>query len=317
VPSPSNTIYPSPGRVGGALIRQVIRTFKEEQVSLPLEGRVLIAVSGGVDSMVLAHLLGRYGRKVVASGQITLLHLDHGWRPESAREEPDSVRHLAEALGLRFLSQRLPAPRGRQLESRNLEEDARLKRQKIFRTLTGSGKAYSTVLTAHHLDDQAETVLFRFLRGELLELGGGILFRDDRTLRPFLQVSKAQIRAYAAEEGLEFHEDPTNSDPRRFRAWARGRVFPLLEEHFPAVRDVLAAYPGRLNQPSTGKLLHGVKAAIELAIGRPLGRAQVDELRNQLSAGGRRRALSLPGGVRLRPVKQGFLIENLDLPDQG
>ena len=267
--------------------------------------------------MVLAHLLGRYGRKVVAPAQITLLHLDHGWRPESSREEPDTVRSLAETLGVRFLSQQLPAPRGRAMESKNLEEDARLKRQKVFRSLTGKGKEYSTVLTAHHRDDQAETVLFRFLRGELLELGGGILFQDDHTLRPLIRVDKDQIRTYAAEEGLDFHEDPTNADPRRFRAWARARVFPLLEGQFPAVRDVLARYPERLSKPVSNQLLHGVKTAVEVAIGRPLGRAQVEELRAQLSVGGRRRALSLPGGVRLRPVKQGFLIENLDLPDRG
>jgi tRNA(Ile)-lysidine synthase len=303
--------------VGGSLIRQVIRTFKEQQVKLPLEGRILIAVSGGVDSMVLAHLLGRYGRKVLPSGQITFLHLDHGWRSESGAEERDSVRHLAESLGVGFMSRHLPVPRGRTKESRNLEEDARLKRQKVFKILTGKGRPYSTVLTAHHRDDQAETVLFRFLRGEMLELGAGILFRDDNVLRPFLQVGKSQIRAYASEENLTFHEDPTNADAKRFRAWARTRAFPLLEEHFPAVRDVLARYPERLVSSYATPLLHSVKAAVEVAIGRPLGRAQVEELRAQLLAGGRRRALSLPGGARLRPVKQGFLIENLDLPDQG
>jgi tRNA(Ile)-lysidine synthetase-like protein len=303
--------------VGGALIRQVIRTFKEEHQSLPLEGRILIAVSGGVDSMALAHLLARYGRKVAAPEQITLLHLDHGWRPESAGEELDSVRYLAESLGVGFLSQRLPAPRGRALESRNLEEDARLKRQKVFRALTGKANGYSAVLTAHHRDDQAETVLFRFLRGELFELGGGVLFQDDKILRPFLRVNKARIRAYAAEECIASHEDPTNADPRRFRAWARGRVFPVLEEHYPAVRDVLARYSERRVGPSGNPMLPSVKAAVELAIGRPLGRAQVEELRLQLSEGGPRRAISLPGGARLRPVKQGFLIENLDLPDPG
>lgn len=317
MPSPARNVYASPGRAGGTLIRQVIRTFKQERVALPLQGRVLIAVSGGVDSMALAHLLSRYGRKIVAPGQITLLHLDHGWRPESASEEPETVRQLSVSLNVGFLGQRLPAPKGKGLESRNLEEDARLKRQRVYRSLAGAGKPYSMVLTAHHRDDQAETVLFRFLRGELLELGGGILFQDGNSLRPFLQVSKSQIRAYAAEEGLDCHEDPTNADPRRFRAWARGCVFPLLEEHFPAVRDVLAKYPERLVARSGGGMLQSVKLGVELAIGRPLGRAQVEELRAQLSGVARRRALSLPGGVRLRPVKQGYLIENLDLRDQG
>ncbi len=317
MPASSRNAYPSPGPSGGALIRQVIRTFKQEGVGLPLEGRVLIAVSGGVDSMVLAQLLGRYGRKIVAPGQITLLHLDHGWRPESARGESDSVRHLAETLGVGFLEQRLPVPRGRTLESRNLEEDARLKRQKVFRSLAGPGNPFSMVLTAHHRDDQAETVLFRFLRGELLELGGGILFRDDFCLRPFLHVEKERIRACATEEKLRYHEDPTNADPKRFRAWARGRVFPLLEEHFPAAREVLARYPDSLTRAASSKLLQSVKTGVEVAIGRPLGRAQVEELRTQLTAGGRRRALSLPGGARLRPVKQGYIIENLDLPDSG
>ncbi len=267
--------------------------------------------------MVLAHLLARYGRKVVSPEQITLLHLDHGWRPESAHEERDTVRLLAANLGVGFMGRRLPAPRGKGLESRNLEEDARLKRQKVYRSLAGEGKPYSMVLTAHHRDDQAETVLFRFLRGELLELGGGILFQDGDSLRPLLQVRKSLIRAYAKEEGIVFHEDPTNADSRRFRAWARGRVFPLLEGHFPAVREVLAQYPERLASHTGGGLVQGVKAGVELAIGRPLGRAQMDELRAQLSGTTRRRALSLPGGARLRPVKQGYLIENIDLPDQG
>ena len=314
--------YPVPGQVGGGLIRKVIRMFKAGGVALPLEGQVLVAVSGGVDSMVLAHLLGRYGRKIVDPSRLTLLHFDHGWRPESAVQERESVRSLARSLGLGFLEKDLLAPReGTRRESRNLEEDARLKRQKAYRALAGEGKPYSRVLTAHHRDDQAETVLFRMLRGEFLELGEGILFQDPPCLRPFLQVGKEELRAYAQEERLVTHEDPTNQDPDRFRAWARTRVFPLLEQAFPSVREVLARYPGQMKGQMKGQAasgaLYGIKAAIEVATGRPLGRAQVEALREQWLDLGPGRSMTLPGGVRLKTVRNGVLIEKIDPPDQG
>lgn len=307
--------YAVPGPVGGKLIRRVIRTFKEGGVSFPLEGPILIGVSGGVDSISLAHLLARYGRKLVAPGQLTFLHIDHGWRPESAKEERDAVRDLARALGVGFLAKDLAPPNGTGRQSRNLEEDARLKRQRVYRELAGSGKPFTWVLTAHHRDDQAETVLFRILRGQFLELGEGILFHDDGCLRPFLHVSKEEIRSYAREEGLVFFEDPTNQDPARFRSWARNRVFPMLEEGFPATREILARYPERWKESQRSALLSGVQAAAEIATGRPLGRAHIDALRRQLLEGGERKGLTLPGGVRLKPHRKGYLIEKIDSTD--
>jgi tRNA(Ile)-lysidine synthetase-like protein len=284
---------------------------------LPLSGKTLIAVSGGIDSMVLAHLLARYGRRILDPSDLTLLHIDHGWRPESGSYERETVRNWASRLGVGFISRDFP-PRGKSLRnSGNSEEEARLLRQDLYRSLAGPGCTCERVLTAHHRDDQAETVLFRFLRGELLELGSGILFKDGPSLRPFLQVTKDEIRAYAEEERVPFHEDSTNRDLNRFRAWTREKVLPLLEEAFPGVRQVLARYPARLAKQPVSPGFSDLKAGIEVLTAKPLSRAQVDALRQKwLDSGGRGR-LSLPGGASIRRVKDGFLIENLDLPDPG
>src|SRR5687767_4600866 len=101
--------YPKPSDIGGTLIRRVVGTFKHQlaadprlarKLKLPLSGKIAISVSGGVDSMVLAHLLCRYGRKVIAdpTRQVTLLHFDHQWRAESATIEREEVARLASTL---------------------------------------------------------------------------------------------------------------------------------------------------------------------------------------------------------------------------
>ena len=185
--------YAKPSSIGGTLIRKVIAQFKSQGFPLPISGPVFIAVSGGVDSMVLAHLLATYGRKVVVRDQITLLHFDHQWRKESGTTEKVGVKQLAKDLGIEFRSIRLDRPSSSQAGSKNLEEDARLKRVHFFEQLSGPGLPFAYGMTAHHLNDVAETLFWRFLRGEFLEQNEGIKFQDHHVLRPFLKVSKEEI----------------------------------------------------------------------------------------------------------------------------
>ncbi len=236
--------YPKPSDIGGTLIRRVIAQFKEKEFALPLQHPVLIAVSGGVDSMVLAHLLATYGRRLLSPDQISLLHFDHQWRPESATVEKKLVADFARDLGVGFESVVLDQHRQNPL-SRNLEEDARLKRNAYYASRSQAGDGFAHVLTAHHADDVVETLVWRFFRGELFEQNEGILFQDNNVLRPFLKVTKDEILAYAAAEKVSFLEDPTNQDPQQMRAFFRQELKPLLLKQFPGFRTAVLGYTAK------------------------------------------------------------------------
>jgi tRNA(Ile)-lysidine synthase len=232
--------YPKPSDIGGTMIRKVMALFKERSFSLPISSPLFIATSGGVDSMVLAHLISKYGRKVVASEQITLLHFDHQWRTESSTVEKETVRSWAEQLGVKFLTVRLDHPHERPL-SVNWEEDARLKRNEFYAS-QGSSVSGALIFTAHHSDDVVETLVWRFFRGELFEQNEGILFQDNNVLRPFLKVSKEEIYAYAQAEQVPYHEDPGNQDSGQMRAFFRRELKPILLKQFPGFRCSILRY---------------------------------------------------------------------------
>ena len=301
--------YAKPSEVGGVLIRKVISLFKDREFSLPITGEVMISVSGGVDSIVLAHLLCTFGRKIAEPSQITLLHFDHGWRKESALEERALVEALATRLRVKFLHHKLPGPSDRQ--SRNLEEDARLKRQKAYSEIAAASTNPVTVFTAHHESDAVESILWRFLRGEFDEYRQGILFQDSNVIRPFLKVTKEEILTYAQDEKLSFLNDPTNLDPQFFRGWVRTTVFPMLETHFPQIRKTLARY---LTDAITGTIEEGqtLTDAVQVVTGSSLNRAQrkaLHEMSRSLIPGA---TLSLPGGTQIRRTRDGYLIEIID-----
>jgi tRNA(Ile)-lysidine synthetase-like protein len=312
--------YPKPGETGGVLIRSILGFLKLQEFSYPIRDPALIAVSGGVDSMVLAHLLVRYGRKIVDPGKITLLHLDHGWRPEVAEVEREAVSELARSLEVGFLHQKLPPP-GAQVKSGNLEEDARLKRLEVFDSLAGEGKPHRYVLTGHHADDVAETVLWRFLRGEFTGSGVGIKFQDYQCLRPLLPVSKELLYRYAKEEGVPYFEDSSNEDLGRFRAWARKKVFPMLEQHYPSVRHTLAEYSGlsfKAGGPHQAESAgHERENLLQAITGRPLNRAQRAAFGKMVREARPGSALSLPGGVQLKRMKNGWWIGDPGEDDQA
>ena len=233
--------YPKPSDIGGTLIRRVVAQFKEKEFSLPLQKPLVIAVSGGVDSMVLAHLLATYGRRVVKQEQISLLHFDHQWRKESSTIEKQLVESFAHQLEVGFESVVLETHRQNPM-SRNLEEDARLKRNAVYASRAKKADRFAYVATAHHADDVVETLIWRFFRGELLEQHEGILFQDNNVLRPLLKVTKDEILQYAVAEKVPFLNDPSNQDPSQMRAFMRQELKPLLLKQFPGFRTSVLGY---------------------------------------------------------------------------
>jgi tRNA(Ile)-lysidine synthase len=209
----------------------LLRTLGAELVALECRGRrVLVAASGGVDSTVLVHgvhaLAGEVGVELV------LAHVHHGLRGVEADADEAFVRSLGAALGVPVLARRVAPralPAGPPSRARpTLQEAARrLRYDALFEMAAAAGA--ERIATAHTLDDQAETVLLRLLRGAGPAGLGGIPERspDGRVVRPLLRVSRAEIERFARARGLVWREDASNRDPAYARArlrrdWLRG-----------------------------------------------------------------------------------------------
>ncbi len=224
-------------RVGAAL-GQALREFG-------LAGRgLLLAVSGGVDSVVLLH--GLHGLAAEWGLRLAVGHVHHGLRGPEADLDRDFVAGLAAERGLPFLEARVDpsaARRGGSSRERpTLQEAARALRYRALETLRERAGA-EVVCTAHHRDDQAETVLLRLLRGTGPDGLAGIPPRsaDGRVVRPLLRVGRAEILAFARREGLAFREDASNASSRYARNRVRRELLPLLLREFnPQLSRALA-----------------------------------------------------------------------------
>ena len=199
---------------------------------LPPEGGVILcAVSGGRDSVCLLHYLTtiapRRGFTVAAA------HLNHRMRPEAQRDE-DFVRGLCREWNVPFYTEAVPVYKTAARWGLGVEETGRrLRYDFLLRTADAIGAAY--IATAHHAQDQAETVLLNLLRGTGPEGLGGIPPVRGRIIRPLLQTGRAEIEDYLRANGLPHVEDSTNQDTHYARNRLRRELWPQLETVNPAV----------------------------------------------------------------------------------
>jgi tRNA(Ile)-lysidine synthase len=214
----------------------LLTAVAEAVESLDLAGhRMLVAVSGGLDSTALLHAL----RELSQSFDLKLLigHVNHGLRGEQSEADEAAVRALAAGLGLEVQSLRVDPEvlrGGRRSRQRpTLEEAARtLRYRALSRMATRAGAA--RIATAHTRNDQAETVLLRLFRGTGPDGLAGIPERspDGRIVRPLLRVSRAEVEAFASERGLHWREDASNHDARFARNRLRNQWLPGLMAAF-------------------------------------------------------------------------------------
>jgi tRNA(Ile)-lysidine synthase len=196
---------------------------------------IIVAVSGGVDSMALLHALAKLAPRLGI--RLEVATVDHGLRAE-ARAEAEFVRARAERLGLPWHGLGVDAAAARRGRA-SLQDAARRVRLAALEAL--AARRGARVALAHQADDQAETVLFRIVRGTGLRGLGGIPYRRGPFVRPLLDVPRAEIARYVARNGIPFVDDPSNADPRFARARIRHRLLPALAAENPRVREALVA----------------------------------------------------------------------------
>ncbi len=187
--------------------------------------RLGVGVSGGADSVVLLHLLSEFSDRLPF--QIFILHANHQLRKEESLADEVFVRSLAESLHLPIEVRRLALGDGG-----NLEQRARLARQRFFRE-SMDRHSLKRVALGHSRSDQAETVLFRMLRGSgLAGLAGMRALTADGFIRPLLTTTRGEIRQWAETKGIRWREDASNQDFRFRRNRLRLQTLPTLTAHY-------------------------------------------------------------------------------------
>jgi tRNA(Ile)-lysidine synthase len=190
--------------------------------------KIVVAVSGGIDSVVLFDLLFRlraeYALNLVAA------HIHHGLRGSDADNDCTFVQKLGENLGIPVFTHKPENLKKRaSREHKSLQEIAREERYSYLQALCDR-LAYNLIATGHNADDNAETIFFNLLRGSGLDGLKGIPPRRENIVRPILFAERNEISAYCISRGLEYREDTSNASTDYSRNVIRNEIFPLLRE---------------------------------------------------------------------------------------
>lgn len=227
--------------------QKVLQTI--EQHNLIASGdRILVAVSGGVDSVVLLRILSKLQSELEI--ELGVAHLDHQMRDDS-HEDRVFVEGLALELGVPCFSEAVDVPAFIEREKRSPEEAARNARYRFFENVA-SNWGSSKIAVAHNLDDRAETLLLNLLRGSGLDgLSGIPAIRDlgsAKLIRPLFECSREQIELHAKSNNWAYRIDPTNSDPKYTRNRIRQDLMPQLLDLNPNLLETLARTSANLKK---------------------------------------------------------------------
>jgi tRNA(Ile)-lysidine synthase len=247
---------------------------------------IVLAVSGGPDSMALMWLAARWRSALARGPRLIAVTVDHGLRPEAAREARE-VKHLARNLDLTHRTMRWTGPKPKT----GVPAAARAARYRLLAQAARTSGA-THILTAHTRDDQAETLLMRLVRGSGIAGLAAMARQSERDgvllARPFLQVSKARLIATLKKAKLGFADDPTNRDLNLTRPRIRA-VMPVLAAEGGDARN-LARLASRLSRAN---------AAVEVLVD---GAARYLELRDRETSPGfdAKAFCAMPEEIRLR-----------------
>lgn len=207
------------------------RLTREVRKLAPREPALVVAVSGGGDSVAALHLLTRAGLDLVAA------HYDHRLRPESG-EDARFVRQLCERLGVPLVESGADVAAIARDKGWNLEDAARRLRYSFLHKVLAQRAAGGAIVVAHTVEDQAETMLLQLMRGVAYPVG--MSPRQRGVIRPLLGERREELRAYLTHLGEGWREDATNATLELNRAWLRNHLLPQMEERFPDLQRRLA-----------------------------------------------------------------------------
>lgn len=253
--------------------------------------RVLVAVSGGQDSLALLHAL--HGLQGELGISLHVGHLHHGIRGEAADADAEFVEATCREWGVPFTGGRAEVPKLARERGLTLEQAGREARYQFLRE-TAAREGCRRIATGHTATDRAETVLMNILRGAGLEGLRGIPAVNGAVIRPLMSADRPQTAQYCLEKGLKWAEDTSNSTKRAsFRNQIRLNLMPILREMAPGVEAALV----RLARAAEEEL-EWTKAEVSGVLGQ-LGRWEGEALR--LDVAGLR---ALPAGLRARALRE-------------
>lgn len=202
--------------------------------------KMLLAVSGGMDSMVLLYVFHALKMKVEVA------HVNYGFRREESAKEAALVEEMAAAWSIPLHVKNCDGYAGLEAaDDHNLQLYARNVRYDFFHELLVS-RGLDVIVTAHHEDDNAETILLNFVKGTGSAGLKGMPVYMDQKLKPLLSISKAELMAYAEANAIPFLNDSSNADSHYDRNFLRNAVIPLLETRFPTIKKNMAMNAKRL-----------------------------------------------------------------------
>ncbi len=293
-------------------MRYTLQNLQAVIEQLPPARRYWVAYSGGLDSHVLLHSLSAV-RYSLPAEKLCAVHVNHGLSPAA----DEWARHSAAICDELNIPCRLLEVDARPGKGESPEAAARTAR---YRAIVSLLEATDGLLTAHHQDDQAETVLLQLLRGGgprgLAAMPRWDVFGSGWRGRPLLDFSRSELQSYAQSEGLHWEEDESNSDTGIERNFLRQDVIPLLRSHWPALGATLSRAAG--NSAEAAKLLDQL-AARDFVI-QPDGGLSISQLealdscrqRNLLRYWIKQCALPLPASVHLQRILDEILPAAVD-----
>ncbi|KAF0126793.1 MAG: tRNA(Ile)-lysidine synthase [Elusimicrobia bacterium] len=218
-----------------------INAFSRERALFRDRDPIVLAISGGPDSVVMLDYFARQarGRRL----KLYVCHINHGLRGAESDADERFVRRLAAAYGLSCGVFKAKVKALAKKSGSGTEHAARTERYRLLLKYARS-RGCRLVATAHHSDDNAETVLLNLLRGTKARglagippsrpLGGGV-----RVIRPLLALRRREIEDYLRANGIKAQRDSTNDDQKYTRNWIRATLLPLLEKKQPRIREHL------------------------------------------------------------------------------
>ena len=198
-------------------IKSIVKEFTDEYNINLSKDSVLLAFSGGYDSMCLLHVL-----KSLNSKKIVAIHLNHNWRGKDSTADEESCRQFCRNQGIQFYSENIDK------SVKKTETDAREARYKFYEKCALKFKT-SIVFTAHNANDNAETVLYRITKGTGIHGLCGIYPHRDIYYRPLLNISRTDIEEYCKKNKLTPNIDSSNNDTKYNRNFIRHKVIPALQ----------------------------------------------------------------------------------------